>query len=130
MEDIEHFARFTGDTFYAHMYDATAEANPFFPGRVAHGYLLLSFAAGLCVRPDPGPVLANSGLDGQSFQHPVSPGDTLWVRLTAKLETHRTRTYGEVRWNATLFNQDGIQVAVYELHTMVAYTHPKAETRR
>jgi oxepin-CoA hydrolase/3-oxo-5,6-dehydrosuberyl-CoA semialdehyde dehydrogenase len=63
LEDIEHFATFTGDTFYAHMDEAAAAANPFFPGRVAHGYLILSFAAGLFVDPAPGPVLANYGLD-------------------------------------------------------------------
>ena len=59
--DIEHFAEFTGDKFYAHMDEAAAVANPFFPGRVAHGYLILSFAAGLFVDPAPGPVLANTG---------------------------------------------------------------------
>jgi hypothetical protein len=63
LEDIEHFAHFTGDTFYAHMDEEAAAANPFFPGRVAHGYLILSFAAGLFVDPAPGPVLANYGLD-------------------------------------------------------------------
>ena len=51
LEDIETFAHFTGDTFYAHMDEAAAQRNPFFPGRVAHGYLLLSFAAGLFVEP-------------------------------------------------------------------------------
>jgi oxepin-CoA hydrolase/3-oxo-5,6-dehydrosuberyl-CoA semialdehyde dehydrogenase len=59
LEDIEHFAHFTGDTFYAHMSEEATKGHPFFPGRVAHGYLLLSFAAGLFVDPDPGPVLAN-----------------------------------------------------------------------
>lgn len=57
LEDIETFAHFTGDTFYAHMDDEAAARNPFFPGRVAHGYLLISFAAGLFVQPDEGPVL-------------------------------------------------------------------------
>jgi len=121
LADIEHFAHFTGDTFYAHMDEDAAAANPFFPGRVAHGYLLLSFAAGLFVQPDPGPVLANTGLNALSFQKPVSPGDRLWVRLTAKRKTRRTDTYGEIAWNATLFNQNDEQVAEYELLTMVAY---------
>lgn len=121
LEDIEHFAHFTGDTFYAHMDDAAAKANPFFPGRVAHGYLLLSFAAGLFVQPDPGPVLANTGLNGLSFQKPVSPGDKVHVRLTAKRKTQRTDEYGEVAWNVTLYNQDSEQVAQYELLTMVSY---------
>ena len=57
LEDIEHFANFTGDTFYAHMDEEAAQANPFFGARVAHGYLLLSFAAGMFVDPAPGPVL-------------------------------------------------------------------------
>ena len=125
LEDIEHFAHFTGDTFYAHMDEEAARANPFFPGRVAHGYLLLSFAAGLFVQPDPGPVLANTGLNSLSFQKPVSPGDSLAVRLTCKRKTRRTDSYGEVAWNATLTNQDGAQVAEYELLTMVSYTHPQ-----
>ncbi|WP_430449910.1 phenylacetic acid degradation bifunctional protein PaaZ [Rhodophyticola sp.] len=122
LEDIEHFAAFTRDTFYAHMDEAAAAANPFFPGRVAHGYLLLSFAAGLFVQPDPGPVLANTGLNSLSFQKPVSPGDSLWVRLTARRKTRRTDTYGEVRWHATLYNQDDEQTAAYELLTMMSYS--------
>ncbi|MCR9126183.1 MAG: phenylacetic acid degradation bifunctional protein PaaZ [Rhodobacteraceae bacterium] len=122
LEDIEHFARFTGDTFYAHMDEEAARANPFFPGRVAHGYLLLSFAAGLFVQPDPGPVLANTGLTGLSFRKPVSPGDSIRVRLTAKRKTGRTDTYGEVAWNVTLRNHDDEEVAEYELLTMVAYS--------
>ncbi|WP_443216561.1 phenylacetic acid degradation bifunctional protein PaaZ [Rhodophyticola sp. CCM32] len=122
LEDIEHFAHFTGDTFYAHLDDSAAAANPFFPGRVAHGYLLLSFAAGLFVQPDPGPVLANTGLNALSFQKPVSPGDQLWVRLTAKRKTRRTEEYGELRWNVTLYNQDDEQTAEYELLTMVCYS--------
>lgn len=121
LEDIEHFAHFTGDTFYAHMDEDAARANPFFPGRVAHGYLLISFAAGLFVQPDPGPVLANTGLNSLSFQKPVSPGDIIGVRLTAKRKTGRTDTYGEIAWNVTLTNQDGDQVAQYELLTMVSY---------
>ncbi|MEZ5676714.1 MAG: phenylacetic acid degradation bifunctional protein PaaZ [Thalassovita sp.] len=122
MEDIEHFAHFTGDTFYAHMDEEAAKRNPFFPGRVAHGYLLLSFAAGLFVEPNEGPVLANTGLNGLSFQKPVSAGDSIKVILTCKRKTKRTDTYGEVAWNVILTNQDDEQVAEYELLTMVAYT--------
>ncbi|WP_424985721.1 phenylacetic acid degradation bifunctional protein PaaZ [Microbulbifer sp. S227A] len=122
LDDIAHFAEFTGDTFYAHTDEDAARANPFFPGRVAHGYLLLSFAAGMFVQPDPGPVLANTGLNGLSFQKPVSPGDRIRVRLTCKRKTRRTDTYGEVAWNVTLTNQDSDQVAQYELLTMVSYT--------
>ena len=121
LEDIETFAHFTGDTFYAHMDEEAAKANPFFPGRVAHGYLLLSFAAGLFVEPSPGPVLANTGLDGLKFMKPVSPGDAISVRLTVKRKTRRTDEYGEVRWHVAVLNQDGEDVAEYELHTMNAY---------
>ncbi|MCB1383817.1 MAG: phenylacetic acid degradation bifunctional protein PaaZ [Notoacmeibacter sp.] len=120
LEDIEHFANFTGDTFYAHMDEEAAKANPFFPGRVAHGYLILSFAAGLFVDPAPGPVLANYGLDNLRFQKPVSPGDTLHVRLTAKQKTRRNKEYGEVRWDVSVLNQNGEQVASYDLLTMNA----------
>ena len=119
LEDIEHFAHFTGDTFYAHMDEDAAAANPFFPGRVAHGYLLLSFAAGLFVDPAPGPVLANTGLNGLRFLKPVSPGDSLRVHLTARRKTRRTDDYGEVAWHAALRNQHDEPVAEYELLTMV-----------
>ena len=121
LDDIEHFAHFTGDTFYAHMDDAAAKRNPFFPGRVAHGYLLLSFAAGLFVQPDEGPVLANTGLDGLRFMKPVSAGDSIKVRLTVKKKTPRNEEYGEVRWHVTLTNQDDELVAEYELLTMNAF---------
>ncbi|MEM9708464.1 MAG: phenylacetic acid degradation bifunctional protein PaaZ [Pseudomonadota bacterium] len=121
MEDIEYFAQFTGDTFYAHMDQAAAERNPFFPGRVAHGYLLLSFAAGLFVQPDEGPVLANTGLDNLRFMQPVEAGDSIKVRLTVKHKTPRNDEYGEVRWHVTLTNQDDDLVAEYELLTMNAY---------
>ncbi|MFN3764850.1 MAG: phenylacetic acid degradation bifunctional protein PaaZ [Aliihoeflea sp.] len=120
LADIEHFAEFTGDTFYAHMDEEAAKANPFFPGRVAHGYLILSFAAGLFVEPAPGPVLANYGLDNLRFMKPVSPGDSLKVRLTAKQKARRNDEYGEVRWDVGVHNQDGEQVAAYELLTMNA----------
>ena len=120
LEDVEHFAEFTGDTFYAHMDDEAARRNPFFTGRVAHGYLLLSFAAGLFVEPSEGPVLANTGLNGLSFQKPVSPGDSIAVALTVKRKTIRNDDYGEVAWAVRLTNQDGEQVAAYELLTMVA----------
>ncbi|WP_341989064.1 phenylacetic acid degradation bifunctional protein PaaZ [Azorhizobium sp. AG788] len=121
LEDIEHFAHFTGDTFYAHMDEAAAKANPFFPGRVAHGYLILSFAAGLFVDPAPGPLLANYGLDNLRFLKPVSPGDAIRVRLTVKQkQAGRKPEYGEVRWDAEVFNQSDETVARYELLTMSA----------
>jgi oxepin-CoA hydrolase/3-oxo-5,6-dehydrosuberyl-CoA semialdehyde dehydrogenase len=120
LDDIEHFAGFTGDNFYAHMDEAAAAANPFFPGRVAHGYLLLSFAAGLFVDPAPGPVLANYGLDNLRFLKPVSPGHAIKVKLTAKAKNQRNETYGEVVWSALVTNQDNETVASYDLLTMNA----------
>ena len=120
LEDIEHFAHFSGDTFYAHMDEAAAQRNPFFPGRVAHGYLLLSFAAGLFVEPSEGPVLANYGLEGLRFLKPVVPGDAIRVRLTVAGKTKRNDTYGEVRWRVVIVNQGDEPVAEYDLLTMNA----------
>ncbi|HEY1614208.1 MAG TPA: phenylacetic acid degradation bifunctional protein PaaZ [Rhizomicrobium sp.] len=120
LDDVEHFAKFSGDTFYAHMDEEAAAANPFFGGRVAHGYLLLSFAAGLFVDPAPGPVLANYGLDNLRFTKPVKPGDSLAVQLTAKSKSLRNEQYGEVRWAVQLTNQNNETVATYELLTMNA----------
>lgn len=121
LEDIDHFAHFTGDTFYAHMDEDAAQRNPFFPGRVAHGYLLLSFAAGLFVEPNEGPVLANTGLEDLRFMKPVAAGDAIKVRLTVKKKTRRNDEYGEVRWHVTLTNQDDDMVAEYTLLTMNSY---------
>jgi oxepin-CoA hydrolase/3-oxo-5,6-dehydrosuberyl-CoA semialdehyde dehydrogenase len=121
LDDIETFANFTGDLFYAHMNEEAAAANPFFPGRVAHGYLLVSWAAGLFVDPEPGPVLANYGLENLRFLTPVSPGDEIRVVLTAKQITPReTDEYGEVRWDAVIYNQDDEIVANYDVLTLVA----------
>lgn len=121
LEDIEHFAHFTGDTFYAHMDAEAAKRNPFFPDRVAHGYLLISFAAGLFVEPSEGPVLANTGLDNLRFMKPVVAGDAIKVALTVKRKTKRNDEYGEVRWHVALSNQDDEPVASYELLTMNAF---------
>lgn len=121
LEDIETFANFTGDTFYAHMDEEAAAANPFFPGRVAHGYLLVSWAAGLFVDAAPGPVLANYGLENLRFITPVSPGDSIRVELTAKeISPRETDEYGEVRWDAVLKNQEDEIVATYDVLTLVA----------
>jgi oxepin-CoA hydrolase/3-oxo-5,6-dehydrosuberyl-CoA semialdehyde dehydrogenase len=121
LADIEHFAEFTGDNFYAHMDEVAAKANPFFPGRVAHGYLILAFAAGLFVDPAPGPLLANYGLDNLRFLKPVSPDDVIRVRLTVKQKSPaRKPEYGEVRWDVEVFNQNDEPVARYDLLTMSA----------
>jgi oxepin-CoA hydrolase/3-oxo-5,6-dehydrosuberyl-CoA semialdehyde dehydrogenase len=120
LEDIEHFARFTGDTFYAHMDEEAVKGHPFFPGRVAHGYLLLAFAAGLFVDPPRGPVLANYGLDNLRFVKPVVPGDAIKVRLTVKSKQPRNESYGEVRWDVEITTGKGETAATYELLTMNA----------
>lgn len=126
-EDVEHFAHFTGDTFYAHMDEVAAKANPFFDDRVAHGYLIASFAAGLFVEPNPGPVLANYGVDNLRFLTPVYFGDSLQVRLTCKeINPRENAQHGEVRWDCRVTNQDGAVVAQYDVLTMVAKTWPLA----
>lgn len=123
LEDVEHFAHFTGDTFYAHMDEAAAKANPFFDDRVAHGYLIASFAAGLFVDPAPGPVLANYGVDNLRFLAPVYFGDTLKVRLTCKeINPRASAEHGEVRWDCQVTKQTGAVVAQYDVLTMVAKT--------
>ncbi len=121
LSDIEAFAETTGDHFYAHMDEAAAAANPLFGGRVAHGYMLLSWAAGLFVDPAPGPVLANTGLEDLRFRTPVKPGDEITVTLVAGQITPReTDDYGEVRWHTTITNQRGEIVATYTVLTLVA----------
>jgi oxepin-CoA hydrolase/3-oxo-5,6-dehydrosuberyl-CoA semialdehyde dehydrogenase len=121
LEDIERFAELTGDTFYAHTDAEAAAKNPFFGGLVAHGYLVLSYAAGLFVDPAPGPVLANYGLDTLRFVTPTFPGDEITVTLTVKQITPRDGTdYGEVCWDAVVSNQDGKPVATYDILTLVA----------
>jgi oxepin-CoA hydrolase / 3-oxo-5,6-dehydrosuberyl-CoA semialdehyde dehydrogenase len=121
LEDIERFADLSGDRFYAHMDEAAAKANPFFDGRVAHGYFVVSAAAGLFVDPDPGPCLANYGLERLRFTRPVYPGDTLRVALTCKQKSAREgEDYGEVRWDVVVSNQDGDTVATYDVLTLVA----------
>jgi len=121
LEDIEQFADLTGDKFYAHMDDEAAKASPIFNGRVAHGYLVIAAAAGLFVWPDPGPVLANYGLDNLRFATPTYPGAELRVYLTCKEKSLRAGAgYGEVRWDTQVMNQDDELVAAYDVLTMVA----------
>lgn len=128
-EDIAHFAEFTGDTFYAHTDEQAAAANPLFGGIVAHGYLVVSLAAGLFVDPDPGPVLANFGVDRLRFLTPVKAGDSIAVTLTVKQITpRRSADYGEVRWDAVVTNAAGDPVASYDVLTLVAKTWPPASS--
>ncbi len=121
LDDVENFAGLSGDNFYAHMDEKAASENPFFDGRVAHGYFIVSMAAGLFVEPNPGPVLANYGVDDLRFTEPVYPGDDLRVRLTCKQKSYRRgKGYGEVRWDIAITNQEDVVVAQYDILTMVA----------
>ena len=119
--DIERFAELSGDNFYAHMSESEAARNPLFGGRVAHGYFLISAAAGLFVEPDYGPVLGNYGLDNLRFVKPVKPGDRIRVRLTCREKSLRAdKGWGEVSWDTEIRNQDGETVAAYQVLTMVS----------
>ncbi|MBY5160988.1 phenylacetic acid degradation bifunctional protein PaaZ [Salsipaludibacter albus] len=120
-EDIDAFADLTGDHFYAHTDEDAAARNPLFGGIVAHGYFLLSAAAGLFVAPEEGPVLANTGLDGLRFMKPIRPGDEITVTLTCMAKALRPgEAHGEVRWAAEITDGEGELAAVYQLLTVVA----------
>ncbi len=120
LEDIEKFAALSGDYFYAHMSDEDARKS-IFDGRVAHGYFILSAAAGLFVEPGFCPVMANYGLEGLRFVKPVYPNDTIQVRLTVKSTRPKEgENQGVVEWDVIVFNQNTEQVAVYTLLTLVA----------
>ncbi len=121
LEDIERFADLSGDRFYAHMDEEAAKQSPIFEGRVAHGYFVVAAAAGLFVWPDPGPVLANTGLEKLRFITPAYPGDELRVIFTCKQKSLRVGAgYGEVRWDTQVLNQNDEIVAAYDVLTMVA----------
>ncbi|HYW32602.1 MAG TPA: phenylacetic acid degradation bifunctional protein PaaZ, partial [Gemmatimonas sp.] len=124
LDDVVNFANFSGDKFYAHMDDDAARANGVFEGRVAHGYFIVSAAAGLFVDPAPGPVLANYGLEKLRFTKPVYPGDTIRVRLTVKQKTKKDVVEGQVpqgvvEWDVEVSNQKDEAVAVYSILTLV-----------
>ncbi len=119
------FGGISGDFFYMH-FDAVAAAASPFGKRIAHGYFVLSAAAGLFVSPAPGPVLANYGLDTLRFVKPVGIGDTIQARLTCKRKTDRQRKgpdgvgQGVVAWDVEVVNQHGEVVASYDVLTLVA----------
>jgi len=125
LDDVVNFANLSGDKFYAHMSDEDARSNGVFTGRVAHGYFIVSAAAGLFVDPALGPVLANYGLEGLRFTKPVYPGDTIHVRLTVKQKTAKDTPpegipQGVVEWDVEVRNQENEAVAVYSILTLVA----------
>jgi oxepin-CoA hydrolase / 3-oxo-5,6-dehydrosuberyl-CoA semialdehyde dehydrogenase len=121
--DIVNFAGISGDFFYAHMDDVAAKES-LFERRVAHGYFVLSAAAGLFVDPAPGPVLANYGLENLRFVKPVYVGDTIHARLTCKQKTVKEDREGQipqgvVAWDVEVLNQADEPVAVYTILTLV-----------
>ena len=122
--DIVNFGGVSGDYFYMH-FDEIAARQTQFGKRIAHGYFVLSAAAGLFVSPAPGPVLANYGLDTLRFIKPVGIGDTIQARLTCKRKTDRPtkkdqQPQGVVAWDVEVTNQDGEPVASYDILTLVA----------
>ncbi|MGI4734061.1 MAG: phenylacetic acid degradation bifunctional protein PaaZ [Janthinobacterium lividum] len=122
--DITNFAQVSGDNFYAHV-DATSLAGTLFTGRVAHGYYILSKAAGMFVDPRKGPVLLNYGLDECRFTKPVYPGTTIGVQLTVKEKIGQEKrdeqdvAKGIVRWYVEVTDQENETVAVATILTMV-----------
>ena len=121
--DIVNFAGISGDFFYAHT-DETALEGSIFEKRVAHGYFVISAAAGLFVDPKKGPVLANYGLDNLRFTQPVYVGDTISVRLTCKRKTKKENREGQipqgvVEWDVEVKNQKGETVATETVLTLV-----------
>ncbi len=122
--DVVNFGCLSGDHFYAH-FDEVAAQDSFFGKRVAHGYLVISAAAGMFVDPAPGPVIANYGLENLRFIEPVAIGDTIQARLTCKQKTKKdrrpeeTKNTGVVEWDIEVTNQHGDPVAVYSIMTLV-----------
>lgn len=122
--DITNFANVSGDNFYAHM-DATSLEGTIFEGRVAHGYFILSKAAGLFVDAKKGPVLLNYGIDECRFTKPVYPGMTIGVRLTVKEKIGQEKrspediAKGIVKWLVDVYDETGETVAIATILTMV-----------
>jgi oxepin-CoA hydrolase/3-oxo-5,6-dehydrosuberyl-CoA semialdehyde dehydrogenase len=122
--DIGAFAGLTGDYFYAHVDEIAASRSPLFGGRVAHGYFVLSMAAGLFVHPAEGPVLANYGLEALRFIKPVKIGSTLHAKLTVEKKIPQDPREGEdprgvVQWHVDVIDQDDAVVATYSILTLV-----------
>lgn len=122
--DIHNFANVSGDNFYAHMDATSLEGTPF-THRVAHGYFVLSKAAGLFVDAKKGPVLLNYGLDECRFIKPVYPGSTIGVRLTVKEKVDQEKRSeddipkGIVKWLVDVYDETGESVAIATILTMV-----------
>ena len=126
--DIVNFAGISGDHFYAHT-DELAARDSLFGMRVAHGYFVVSAAAGLFVDPGAGPVLANYGLESLRFVKPVGIGDTIQARLTVKQKTAKDTPpdgvpQGVVAWDVEITNQHDEPVALYTILTLVRRRDP------
>ncbi|MFM7300550.1 MAG: phenylacetic acid degradation bifunctional protein PaaZ, partial [Crocinitomicaceae bacterium] len=122
--DIVNFANVSGDNFYAHM-DATSSDGTIFERRVAHGYFVLSKAAGLFVDPKKGPVLLNYGIEEARFTKPVYPGATIGVRCTVKEKIDQEKRSEEdipkgiVKYLVDVYDETGETVALATILTMV-----------
>ena len=122
--DITNFANVSGDNFYAHV-DETSLEGTIFEQRVAHGYFILSKAAGLFVEPKKGPVLLNYGIEECRFTKPVYPGATIGVRLTVKEKISQERrepedvAKGIVKYLVDVYDETGETVAIATILTMV-----------
>jgi oxepin-CoA hydrolase/3-oxo-5,6-dehydrosuberyl-CoA semialdehyde dehydrogenase len=122
--DIVNFANVSGDNFYAHM-DATSLDGTIFEQRVAHGYFVLSKAAGLFVDPKKGPVLLNYGIDEARFIKPVYPGATIGVKFTVKEKIDQEKrspedvAKGIVKFLVDVYDETGESVALATILTMV-----------
>ncbi|MDH0301642.1 MULTISPECIES: phenylacetic acid degradation bifunctional protein PaaZ [unclassified Pseudomonas] len=123
--DLVSFGCLSGDHFYMH-FDEIAAKQSQFGKRIAHGYFVLSAAAGLFVSPGEGPVLANYGLDSLRFITPVGIGDTIQARLTCKRKIDQGKAsplgqpQGVVAWDVEVTNQLGELVASYDILTLVS----------
>ena len=121
--DIVNFGCVSGDHFYAH-FDEIAAKDSFFGQRVAHGYFVISAAAGMFVEPSPGPVIANYGLENLRFIEPVPAGTTIQVKLSVKRKIKKAprgdeKPNGVVVWAIEVTNQEGQPVALYDILTLV-----------
>ncbi|NRA10811.1 MAG: phenylacetic acid degradation bifunctional protein PaaZ [Crocinitomicaceae bacterium] len=122
--DIVNFANVSGDNFYAHM-DETSLDGTIFEKRVAHGYFLLSKAAGLFVDPAKGPVLLNYGIEEARFTKPVYCGSTIGVRFTVKEKIDQEKrepediAKGIVKFFVDIYDEMDETVGVATILTMV-----------
>lgn len=126
--EIANFSNLSWDHFYAHT-DITSLSHTIFDKRAAHGYFILSAAAGLFVYPNKGPVAANYGLDTCRFMRPIYHNDTIYVRLTCQEKIDRDVRgkqfpSGVVKWFVEVFDQDDEKVAIATVLTMVAKKSP------